>query len=52
MKTFVIDRRGRARASGGGSEERAKVSILAPSGHYGTKEVEALFQRLAANPAS
>jgi hypothetical protein len=33
-------------------EERAKASILAPSGHYGRKEVEALFQRLPANPAS
>jgi hypothetical protein len=32
-------------------EERAKVSLLAPSGHYGSKEVEALFHRLLANPA-
>jgi hypothetical protein len=27
-------------------EERAKVSILAPSGYYGRKEIEALFDRL------
>jgi hypothetical protein len=27
-------------------EERARVSILAPSGYYGRKEVEALFHRL------
>jgi len=33
-------------------QERTKVSILAPSGHYGSKEVEALFHRLSANPAS
>jgi hypothetical protein len=33
-------------------KERAKVSILAPSGHYGSKEIEALWHRLRANPAS
>jgi hypothetical protein len=33
-------------------EERAKASILAPSGHYGRKEIEALCHRLPANPAS
>jgi hypothetical protein len=27
-------------------EERAKVSILAPSGHYGGQEIETLFDRL------
>jgi hypothetical protein len=28
------------------SEERGKVSISAPSGYYGTREIEALFHRL------
>jgi len=27
-------------------QQRTKVSILAPSGNYGSKEVEALFHRL------
>jgi hypothetical protein len=27
-------------------QQRTKVSILAPSGNYGSKEVEALFYRL------
>ena len=27
-------------------EERAKVSLLAPSGHYGGQEIETLFDRL------